>query len=1562
VQWEFDDGTGFKNAPGTPSIIPSGTVTATIYSFSTALGQNGYRYRAVFTEGGASVPSGIATLTVLNYALLAGRVEVDVILDGVLNPYPATPTASQMAFTAFWNNPEETVRYPNGIGQLLDGSVNAMGRSPVKGQTYPDACPPLSTMQLAFPFDDLAPTLSFQVTPQPTSALHTYHGTFVLLPSTGQLLDASGTPASLGIVNNACLPYWVDLRHDLTPDGRKHYYVESFRSDALLPYNAANFLRADERTVQNGNPIIEKVGALRVRAFCDPADGTGLAPLKVKSAFIEAILEPSPISPLDPDYWALPDCDPPYAPRRGQAGTVQASVRFSPTVATELNETFLVRAGRSYKLKVEFTVGDEYGDVTAAYETPPTMFVSQGVIVDVDVVVDTVFCDSGDGCHSAIGRLEMKGAPGRGVFLNTDAIPPNVRVLDGPFGTSRYAVIDEFLMEPGYITPIQANYKLLDVLPSVAVFPQTWTTKKYRPYAQFYFQTTGGHFEYMDVSAPELEYKCTGYGTLEQWFVMDPGFLTGNIHLEGPSACDGTALSCLALISANDLTESSSANNFFNAPDYSIVTAYRPVGPGNAISVIRVAARSPTSFDAQYELWLAGNEPGASAWKAGGLVLRMGPGSYLGITDRLVSGSSLPDEPLIVSPQAAYQDDLNYCVSEVTLTLVNQTGLQIALPNAEAIGSYGRLAPQPDPLDATQVASYDVVSSFRGTPSTYLPGNASIRLCLPQGNYTLRPEVNLRDPMPPFTEIRSGYHSFSMSVGCRQCYSVTVTPESVGPMIGLKSNPSECTSQATYALEGSVQADVGNGHLITEVSYNLNNVPSILPLYAGPGVASLDLATSLQSLITLNPCVNTIEVTALDNFGLTASATLTVTFDNTPPSLTVPTIALALGCNPAVLPDDASVALASVASDTCGAAAMSVTHADTTVNCLTTRDFTVVAMDDCHNTTSLHAIYSWTVDTAQPTLTAGTIAACYPDVASAEAAALNATGANDICSPVAKSVSTVGECQASITVRGTAACGSYAEVSYHTRIDHTAPVLTGCANITVPSQTGAADATVSFLVTASDDCDGNLTPVCSPPSNSSFAIGTTAVNCMVSDSCGHQSTCTFNVAVVPSGRAEGCSLTQGFYGNANNKFNGTVSSSLLNSLLQPPMVVGKLGLRSLTIPAGDASLLQQRMPAGGPSSILPISGDRTLATVAVPLSKGRFINALLAQTITLSLNVRLDANLLNFPLPASFCTQGVLPGADGKRGTSDDTLVAGEFQLFIIPGSVLAALSDAGLGILNGKVQGLLELANRALADLPTGSAGLSDINAAVDAINRGFDECRVLVDCVTHVPGPPSVNDHFGQPILLSGGGGSNPGLGIPSAGAPVAQNEPVTQFLRTKGFNGAATKEPGEPDIAGNGGGRSVWWQWGASHSGGVRIGTAGSSFDTLLGVYAGESLSNLTLIASSDDISTLVTSEVTFRAAAGTNYLIVVDGYDGASGDITLQLVAGEPRLGPVTLLAAGSLKVGIEGELGCCYTVEGSTDLVTWTLVATGANTNGNLQFVDPEAEASNRRFYRVMFEP
>ncbi|MGE5462149.1 MAG: HYR domain-containing protein [Syntrophothermus sp.] len=77
---------------------------------------------------------------------------------------------------------------------------------------------------------------------------------------------------------------------------------------------------------------------------------------------------------------------------------------------------------------------------------------------------------------------------------------------------------------------------------------------------------------------------------------------------------------------------------------------------------------------------------------------------------------------------------------------------------------------------------------------------------------------------------------------------------------------------------------------------------------------------------------------------------------------------------------------------------------------------------------------------------------------------------------------------------------------------NTAPTLSLSSDLTVEA-TGAAGAAVSYTVTASDTEDGPLTPSCAPASGSTFPLGTTQVNCSVSDSGGLTTSGMFNVTV-----------------------------------------------------------------------------------------------------------------------------------------------------------------------------------------------------------------------------------------------------------------------------------------------------------------------------------------------------------------------------------------------------------------------------------------------------------------
>ncbi|HWW01808.1 MAG TPA: lysyl oxidase family protein [Candidatus Acidoferrum sp.] len=152
----------------------------------------------------------------------------------------------------------------------------------------------------------------------------------------------------------------------------------------------------------------------------------------------------------------------------------------------------------------------------------------------------------------------------------------------------------------------------------------------------------------------------------------------------------------------------------------------------------------------------------------------------------------------------------------------------------------------------------------------------------------------------------------------------------------------------------------------------------------------------------------------------------------------------------------------------------------------------------------------------------------------------------------------------------------------------------------------------------------------------------------------------------------------------------------------------------------------------------------------------------------------------------------------------------------------------------------------------------------------------------------------------------------------------------------NSDATKEPGEPDHAGNPGGKSLWYCWTAPTNAPVTFDTLGSSFDTLLAVYTGDSVSNLTLVADNDDIdgATNRQSRVTFTPLSGTTYHIAVDGYGGACGIVVLNWNQSGTALPDLIIWGPAASPTVITRTFtnGDCEVVEGCETPGTHTLLS------------------------------
>jgi List-Bact-rpt repeat protein len=206
---------------------------------------------------------------------------------------------------------------------------------------------------------------------------------------------------------------------------------------------------------------------------------------------------------------------------------------------------------------------------------------------------------------------------------------------------------------------------------------------------------------------------------------------------------------------------------------------------------------------------------------------------------------------------------------------------------------------------------------------------------------------------------------------------------------------------------------------------------------------------------------------------------------------------------------------------------------------------------------------------------------------------------------------------------------------------------------------------------------------------------------------------------------------------------------------------------------------------------------------------------------------------------------------------------------------------DAVLAVYTGNaVNALTEVASNDEGPLGEGFPGCpwSDSELTLDA--QAGTTYRIAVDGADATSGRFSLrirgrpaNDDFDSPQTLG-------------AGLPVFASQTNNEF---------ATKETGEPNHAGNGGGHSVWYSWTPSSSGRVNVSTCSTddSLDPVLAVYIGSELTGLSLVGANDDGAQPncqgTDSEVGFIAAAGATYRIAVDGKDGDEGRFGLSIEA-------------------------------------------------------------------------
>ena len=119
----------------------------------------------------------------------------------------------------------------------------------------------------------------------------------------------------------------------------------------------------------------------------------------------------------------------------------------------------------------------------------------------------------------------------------------------------------------------------------------------------------------------------------------------------------------------------------------------------------------------------------------------------------------------------------------------------------------------------------------------------------------------------------------------------------------------------------------------------------------------------------------------------------------------------------------------------------------------------------------------------------------------------------------------------------------------------------------------------------------------------------------------------------------------------------------------------------------------------------------------------------------------------------------------------------------------------------------------------------------------------------------PPATNDDFDDAVVL---------------------DDPSGTLAMT---NENTTKQPGEPNHAGNPGGSSVWWKFTPIVDGMLTADVSGCTVSSVIAIYQGNAINQLTETSSG-------TGSTAASVLAGTEYHLAVDGVGGASGPSELQ----------------------------------------------------------------------------
>ena len=262
------------------------------------------------------------------------------------------------------------------------------------------------------------------------------------------------------------------------------------------------------------------------------------------------------------------------------------------------------------------------------------------------------------------------------------------------------------------------------------------------------------------------------------------------------------------------------------------------------------------------------------------------------------------------------------------------------------------------------------------------------------------------------------------------------------------------------------------------------------------------------------------------------------------------------------------------------------------------------------------------------------------------------------------------------------------------------------------------------------------------------------------------------------------------------------------------------------------------------------------------------------------------------------------------------------------------------------------------------GTATLTGLAATVD----GTHSANFAAGALSAMTLPPDATATFTVTFSPSATGPRNAALHIASNDADevpfdialggTGTEPPIDNFAdafsiagtgnRSVGTTGS-TGEVDESQHAGNATTASVWFTYSATEEGTLTVRSEGSDYDTILAAYSGTALSNLILITENDDFSPNTWSEIAFPVADSEDYLIALDGKNGATGtgSLTWEFQAGFPEITveqPLNTELAdgsanidfGSVETGMSSPLTFTIRNSGTAPLTGFAMTKDGAH--------------------------